>query len=258
MKVVKFVAIEDRQTETHKAQTKRRRPKKRYVLIGSLLLLFLLSSTSAAAGYLAYHTYSTDTSLAQMAMQHLRSAVTLLQSLQKQPLAQHAVEQAQEEFTGALSDAHTIEASLTDFSSMDSVPVYGSRLVVAMRLLALTVDVSQAGISGCQILEIMLARMGSPLHATTSGLTIADFNTLSHAYETMKTSLNAAMNEALFLQPGDVAFDAHLAKDAAGISGEHSYSTYCAEPGRPVDSSTTHVVWNQYPGALPARNHGFD
>ena len=81
--------------------------KKRYVLIGSLLLLFLLSSTSAAAGYLAYHTYSTDISLAQMGMQHLRSAVTLLESLQKQPLAQHAVEQAQEEFSGALSDAQT-------------------------------------------------------------------------------------------------------------------------------------------------------
>jgi hypothetical protein len=54
--------------------------------------------------------------------------------------------------------------------------------------------------------------MGSPLNATTPGLTIADFNTLSHEYETMKTSLNAAMNEAMFLQPGDVSFDAHLAK----------------------------------------------
>ena len=212
MRVVELVAIEDRQTVALKVQHKRQRPKKHYVLIGSLLLLFLLSSTSAVAGYLAYHTYSSDISLAQMAMQHLRSGVTLLESLQKQPLAQHAVEQAQVEFSGALSEAHTIESSLTNFSSMTVVPVYGQRLAVAMRLSTLAVDVSQTGISGCQLLEKILNRVGSPLNATTPGLTNADFTTLSHEYESMKTSLNAAMNETMLLQPGDVSFDAHLAK----------------------------------------------
>ena len=258
MRVVELVAIEDRQTVALKVQRKRQRPKKRFVLIGSLLLLFLFSSTSTAAGYLAYHTYSTDISLAQMGMQHLRSAVTLLESLQKQPLAQHAVEQAQEEFSGALSDAQTIEASLTNFSSMTVIPVYGPRLVVAMRLSTLAVDVSQTGMSGCQLLEEILERIGSPLNATTPGLTNADFTTLSHEYESMKTSLNAAMNEAILLQPGDVSFDAHLAKLLQRISGEHSYYTCCTEPGRPVDSNSTHFAWYRYPGALPARNHGFD
>ena len=57
-----------------------------------------------------------------------------------------------------------IEASLTNFSSMAGiVPVYGPRLAVAMRLSMLAVDVSQTGISGCQLLEKILDRMGSPL-----------------------------------------------------------------------------------------------
>lgn len=213
MRDVELVTLEDHQTMALKEQHKKRRPKKLYVLIGSLLFLFLASSTSAVAGALAYHTYNTDIALASMEMQHLRSAVTLLESLQKQPLAQHAVEQAQQEFAGALSDAQTIEASLTKFTGVAGVvPIYGSHLVFAMHLSALTVDVSQAGISGCKILEKLLSRMGSPLSATTSGMTIADFSTLLHEYETMKTWVYSSMNEAMFLQPGEVSFDAHLAK----------------------------------------------
>jgi len=38
------------------------------------------------------------------------------------------------------------------------------------------------------------------------------FTTISNEYQIVKTSLKAAINEALLLQPGDVSFDAHLAK----------------------------------------------
>lgn len=215
MKIVEPVNIEDRQTVPLKAWRKTRWPKKRSVLIGGLLFLFLASSTSAVAGDLLYHTYQTDLSLAQAGMQHLRSAMTLLESLQAQPFASQSVERAQQEFTGALSDAQMVEASLANFSGIAGyVPVYGSRLASAIRLAALAVDVSQAGIGGCKMLEMVLSHHGSSLNASASmqGLTNADFTTISNEYQTVETSLNAAINEALLLQPGDVSFDAHLAK----------------------------------------------
>lgn len=217
--MVEQTNIEDRPTvpliKVRRKRRRRRRSKKRYVLIGGLLFLFLVSSTSAVAGYLAYRTYHTDLVLAQAGMQHMRSAVTLLESLQSQPFAPRTVEQAQLEFAGALNDAQTIEAGLANFSSIAGpIPVYGSRLLAAIHLSALTVDVSQAGIGGCKILEMVLTRMASPFNASAStpGLANADFTTLSNEYQTVKISLNAAMNEAALVQPGDVSFDAHLAK----------------------------------------------
>lgn len=214
MRAVEPLDIAERQTVPVKVWRKRkRRHKKRSILIGSLLLLFLASSTSAVAGYLIDRSYKADLALAQAGMQHLRSAATLLESLQAHPLAPQVVEQAQQEFAGALSDAQALEAGLANFTGIaGAVPVYGPRLIAAIHLSALAVDVSQAGIGGCKILEMVLARLGSPLNASTPGLTKADFTTLSSEYQTVKTSLNAAINEAVLVQPGDVSFDAHLAK----------------------------------------------
>lgn len=215
MRILESVNIEDRQTVPLKVWRRTRRPKKRNVLIGSLLFLFLVSSTSTVVGCLVYHQYNTDLLLAQSGMQHLRSAMTLLESLQVQPFSPQTVKRAQEEFAGALSDAQALEAGLANFSGIvDLISVYGARLETAVRLSALTVDVSQAGIGGCKILEMVLTRMGSPLNASVStpGLTNADFTTLSNEYQRVKISLNAAMNEAGLVQPGDVSFDAHLAK----------------------------------------------
>jgi hypothetical protein len=215
MGMVELADIEIRQTVSLKAWHKTRRPKRRYVFIVVLLFLLLSSSISAVAGYLVYHMYSTDLLLAQTGMQHLRSGVNLLESMREQPFAPQTVERAQQEFAGALSDAKVVEAGLKNFTGIASLfPAYNTRLVAAIHLSALAVDVSQAGIGGCKILELVLSRMGSPLKisASTPGLTNTDFTTLSNEYQTMRTSLNAAMNEAELMQPGDVSFDAHLSK----------------------------------------------
>jgi len=167
------------------------------------------------AGYLAYHTYRSDLLLAQAEMQHLRTAMTLLGSLQTQTFAPQTVERAQQEFAGALSDGQAIEADLATYSGTTGlVPIYGTRLEAAIHMSALAVDVSQAGIGACKMLEMLLTRLGSPLNtsASTPGLTSADFTTLSKEYQMVKTSLNAAMNEAMLVKPEDVSFDARLTK----------------------------------------------
>jgi len=213
MRIVEPVNIEDRQTKPLKVWHKTPRSKKRHVLIGSLLLLFLISSTSVVVGYLTYQTYHNDFLLAQTGMQHLRSAMTLLASLQEQPFALQTVERAHQEFTDALSDTQTLQAELTKFSGIANLtPVYGPRLKAAIHLSALAVDASQAGIGGCEMLEIVFTRLGSPFNTSTSGLTNADFTVLFNKYQAVKVLLNAAMREAMLLQPGDISFDAHLVK----------------------------------------------
>ena len=213
MGIAEPLSIADRQTaQLKRVRRKRRRHKRRIALLLVLVLLLLAISSSAVIGFLAYNTYQRDLSLAQTGMQHMRTAVTLLESLQAQPLSPRTVERTQQEFVGALSDTQAIEASLTNLSGTAGlVPIYGPRLVTAIHLSGLAVDVSQAGVGGCKMLEILLTRLASPLNGSKSGLTSADYSTLSQDYQTMKASLNAAMNEALLLQPGDVSFGARLA-----------------------------------------------
>src|SRR6266568_3783422 len=209
------VAVEDLQTGPQKVSSKTRWSKKRSVMIVVLLILLLVSSTSAVAGYMGYHAYHSELSLAQTGMQHLRSAMTLLESLQKQPFAPQTVERAQQEFAEALSDTKALEAGVEHYSSIAGfAPVYGARLVAAFHLSAMAVDISQAGIGGCKMLALALSRMGNPLKASASthGMTNTDFTTLSNEYQTVSTSLKAAMNQAVLVQPDEVSFDTHLSK----------------------------------------------
>src|SRR6266568_2208264 len=209
------VAVEDLQTGPQKVSSKTRWPKKRSVIIVVLITLLLVSSTSAVAGYMGYNAYHSELSLAQTGMQHLRAAITLLESLQKQPFAPQTVERAQQEFAEALSDTKALEAGVEHYSSIAGfAPVYGARLVAAFHLSAMAVDISQAGIGGCKMLALALSRMGNPLKASASthGMTNTDFTTLSNEYQTVSTSLKAAMNQAVLVQPDEVSFDTHLSK----------------------------------------------
>src|SRR5579872_4755777 len=162
MGIVKPIDREDRQTVPLKGWRKVRKPKKRSLLIGGLLLLFLSGSISTVAGFQAYHTYHTDLLLAQTEMQHLHTAMSLLKSLQTQPFTAQSIERAQQEFAGALGEGQEIEADLANYAGMAGlVPIYGPRLQAAIHLSALAVDVSQAGVSGCKILAMLLTRLGS-------------------------------------------------------------------------------------------------
>ncbi|HEU0002628.1 MAG TPA: DUF4012 domain-containing protein [Ktedonobacteraceae bacterium] len=143
----------------------------------------------------------------------MRTALSRLESLQAHPFSLEAVSQAQQEFVAAQTNIGKIQAGLAPLEGVGSlVPVYGSRLVSAIRLTSLAVDVSRAGISGCKILEILLARLHDPLNAGGSALTFADYTTINSDYQEAQTALNAAMYVAQQLKPGDVAFDARLEK----------------------------------------------
>ncbi|HEV7234964.1 MAG TPA: DUF4012 domain-containing protein, partial [Ktedonobacteraceae bacterium] len=90
------------------------------------------------------------------------------------------------------------------------VPVFGPRLEAAIHLSSLAVNVSQAGVDGCKLLSILLPHFHNPLASKSPALTEADFKLITSDAQTIVSALSGAMDEAMQLQPGDVAFDARL------------------------------------------------
>src|SRR5581483_355716 len=193
---------------------KRRLFKNKRIFLLFLLLSIVVLSISALFAYVQlsanYHRYS---ALAMSGAQHMRTALTSLESLRTHPFSLETVSQARQEFVAAQTDISQVQDGLAPFEGVGSlVPVYGSRLVSAVHLTSLALDVSQAGISGCKILAILLARFHDPLNISGSALTLADYTTISSDYQQAQAALNAAMDAAQQLKPGDVSFDARLGK----------------------------------------------
>lgn len=139
--------------------------------------------------------------------------MTLLESLETHPFAPQTVEHAQQEFSDALSETQAIETSIAKFSGITGlIPIYGPRLEAAIHLSALAVDVSQAGVNGCNLLGLLLSHYHNPLNGTSSPLSAADFKVMTGDFQKVSNALGVAIYEAAQVQPGDVTFDAHLAK----------------------------------------------
>lgn len=197
-----------------RVRRKRRLFKNKRIFLLFLLLSIVVLSISALFAYVQlsanYHRYS---ALAMSGAQHMRTALTSLESLRTHPFSLETVSQARQEFVAAQTDISQVQDGLAPFEGVGSlVPVYGSRLVSAVHLTSLALDVSQAGISGCKILAILFARFHDPLNISGSALTLADYTTISSDYQQAQAALNAAMDVAQQLKPGDVSFDARLGK----------------------------------------------
>ncbi len=129
--------------ETQKTRRKKY-PSKKLSLV--ILVFFLLSGVASSISVLAYQKYTpvyhSDLSLAQTGIQHLRNAATLLENLSKKPLDPAAVTQAQHEFAAAAAAFSQVNTSLRSLPGVLTVlPVYGSRLNTALRLLPLAFEV---------------------------------------------------------------------------------------------------------------------
>ncbi len=208
--------------DTQKTRRKKYPSKKLSLLI---LVFFLLSGVASSISVLAYQKYTpvyhSDLSLAQTGIQHLRNAATLLENLSKKPLDPAAVTQAQHEFAAAAAAFSQVNSSLRSLPGVLTVlPVYGSRLNTALRLLPLAFEVSQAGIASCTILNIILSRFHDPLNGHAAGLSIADVNVIAKNLYQIKALVNLAVNQVNQLQPADLQFDPRLGKMIATF---HTY-----------------------------------
>ena len=197
-------------------KTRRKKyPSKRLSFL--ILVFFLLSGVASSVSILGYQKYNpiyhNDLSLAQRGLQHLHNATTVLESLSKKTPDPATVTYAQHEFTAASAAFSQVNTSLKSLPGVLTVlPVYGSRLNTALRLLPLAVEVSQAGIASCTILNIILSRFHDPLNAHASGLTIADLNVIAKNLQQIKAIVHLAVSQVDQLQPADLQFDPRLGK----------------------------------------------
>jgi hypothetical protein len=196
--------------------------KKIYLLTLIFLMLCAIGSGFAAVGY---HTYNVDyhqyQSQAQLGMQHLRKAETLLETLSKNPFDTDTIQHAQQEFAAA----HTMFAELgNNLESIPGIstliPVYGARLSTAIHLVSAATEFSQAGAVGCSMLNVFIPAFHDPLNAKVHGLTMANFNAINTDFQQVRVSLDQAMGDVSQVQPGDLQFMPQIGSSFATLQKE--------------------------------------
>ncbi len=183
-----------------------------------LLLALFIVLVSSGASLFAYQQlnarYRSYMSLAQSGVDHLRQAALLIESLPHNPFDTVIVNHAKQEFTQSLSLFEQLNGGLSSFPGIaQDIPVYGSRLSAALRLSSLAVDASQAGLVGCDALDIVISAYHNPLSTGSSGsqgLTSAKFTRLTRDFQQLEIALGAVIANADQVQPSGLSFSPHL------------------------------------------------
>ena len=193
-------------------RSKKRKSKKLYIILTVFMLVCMLGSGLSIFGYQTFNTdYHRELSLAQEGIQHLRTAEALLKALPQKPFDSQSVSQAQQDFAIASTNFLQVSHDLSSLPGIStSIPVYGSRLSAALHVLPIAIEVSQAGIIGCNVLNLIISRFHDPLSTKAQGLTMADFTLIEKDFQQIKTSLNLVTSQINHLQPADLQLDPHL------------------------------------------------
>jgi len=204
--------VQDKQSIKGKPQNLKKRY--RIAIVCGIFLFCTAGSAFALVEYPAYTAkYHSELALAQGGIQHLRTAMTLLESLPHNPLDAATVEHAQHEFASALPVFVRLNSDLKSFPGISTlIPVYGARLSAALHVLPLAIEVSQAGIITCSTLDLLIARLHDPLNTKQQGLTTADQTFIEQNFQQIKTKLHLIIYQVNHLQPGDVQLDPRLGK----------------------------------------------
>jgi Protein of unknown function (DUF4012) len=186
-------------------------PPRKMLLVGVLLLIVLGSIVSG----LEYRTYAAsyqrDQALAQEGMQHLIKVKELLNTAARNPLDASNVAKMQYEFAAAVRLLTQVHNDLkTVPGAAQALPIYGTRLHAALHLVSLSLALSQAGVAGCDIMNLLLARLYTRDQA--GGITVADLSIIAQRFRDIQASFAVVTNEMGQLQPSDMQADPRISK----------------------------------------------
>jgi len=208
-----------RQTNTEVAQqvrieapVKNKQRISRKMLLVGVLLLIVLGSIVSGLEYRTYAaSYQRDQVLAQEGMQHLIKVKELLNAAARNPLDASIVAKMQYEFAAAVRLLTQVHNDLkTVPGAAQALPIYGTRLHAALHLVSLSLALSQAGVAGCDILNLLLARLYTRDQA--GGITAADLSVIAQRFRDIQASFAVVTNEMGQLQPSDMQADPRISK----------------------------------------------
>ncbi len=206
-----FVDVKSAMPVKQDRRLRRKRPR-RIVLIAALCLL-AIGIVGGVIGYpaLSGH-YRTDIAQAHVGAQELKEGIDLLRALPANPFDTKSLDQAQQDFSGALAIFSRLGDDLNHIPDLLTVlPVVGGRLSAAKHLLPLALDAAQAGLAGCQMIGILTQRLHNPL-SKSAGLTPADVPALGRNLQVIELALNGAAAQLHLVQPGDLQLEPGLGK----------------------------------------------
>ena len=192
---------------------RKRKTRVRFVLVTVFLLVCVVWSGVAVVGYQKYNaTYQNETAQAKAGLKHLQTAVQLMQAWEKKPLDVPSLATARREFSMSSASFAQINSDLRPFAGVGTkIPGLGSRLSAALRLASIATIVSQAGITGCDVLTLITARFREPFGAGR-GMTDADLAMLSGELREVEANVSQASAAINALTPGDLQFDSRISK----------------------------------------------
>jgi hypothetical protein len=204
--------------DKHAPQFKRSSPRKLFICVLVILLVCVIGSGVSIAVYQTYSTqYHDDLAMSQVGIKHLQTALSLMKGLSKNPFDASTVTQAQQEFSAASAVFTQLNTDLQSLPGVGTlIPVYGARLSAALRLVPLAMEVAQAGMVGCGVLNLIITRLRDPL-TTGHGLTMADLATIGRGLHQVETIFKQATAQVNALQPGDLQLDPRIGKAVAAF-----------------------------------------
>lgn len=203
----------------HTSRARLRRKKRIYRAALVILLVCLLGSGAAVTGYQTVQAqYQNGLALAGVGVKHLQTALSLLQTLSKNPFDASTVARTEQEFTAASASFTRLNIDLQSLpGAATSIPIYGSRLSAALRVVPLAMDISQAGLTGCKTLDVIISRFRNPFSSNQGNLTTTDLAEVGGDIHQLELDVNQATAQVNGLQPSDLQLDARVGKAVAAF-----------------------------------------
>lgn len=195
-------------------QNKRQRSLVLRWLAGILLLLCISGSVLTLDTYQTVQgSYRQSMSLALGGLQHLHMGQVLLSSLAQHTFDISLVAQARREFVAGSDAFKQVNSALRTMPGASSmVPVYSQRLWVSLHLVPLAMQLSQAGIFSCDMLNVLITKFHNPFSREAgAGFTTTDLTLIDDDFHQVSQALEASIAEARQVQPSDLPAHSHFA-----------------------------------------------
>lgn len=199
---------------------KRKKLSKRGKIVLVIVCVSLLMGTCATlfvTGYRLANSYHLATYQAQTGTQHLRNAETLLKTVPEHPFDGQTATRAQQEFSSALSSFTGLNTTLATLPGAVSwFPSIAAPLHAASHLVPLAISGSQAGVSGCQLLTLLINTFHN-LSSAQGELKAADIQRITWQFQLFSRTLDKMAEQFRQVQPSDLQLEAHLGAQFATL-----------------------------------------